>query len=90
MGKRLGRTSQVSIEKMDESEPLMKHRENELSVRTHTVYFDRGISIAATCLLAIRQALLRRHEVYTGLSMEQGRSCFDVKGKVQVGRHLQG
>lgn len=32
--KRLGETSQIGIEKMNENEPLMKCRENEQSVKT--------------------------------------------------------
>jgi hypothetical protein len=33
-------------------------------------------------------ALLRRHEFYTGLLMEQGKSYTDAKGKAQAGQTL--
>ena len=44
-GKRLGRTSQVRIEKMNENEPLMKCRENAPPVKTYGGLYV-GISIA--------------------------------------------
>jgi hypothetical protein len=61
---------------MNESEPLMKCRENELPVKT-AVYLRRRRNVAGTCLLATWQASQRRHEFYSGLVMEQGKSCRD-------------
>lgn len=40
-GKRHGRTCQVGIEKMNENEPLMKCRENALSVKTIEGLYNR-------------------------------------------------
>jgi hypothetical protein len=39
------------------------------------------IIIAATCLLAIRQTQLRRHDSYLGFYMELRKSFLDVKRK---------
>ena len=36
--KRLGKTSQIRIEKMNENEPLLKSRENEHSVKTYRLW----------------------------------------------------
>ena len=41
-----------------------------------------------TCLLTMRQASYRRHEFYSGLFMEQGKSTKNVKGKTQVRQTL--
>jgi hypothetical protein len=68
---------------MNESEPSMRCRENEHSVRT-TVLLLRRRNVAETCLLATWQTSYRRHEFYSGLVMEQGKSCRDGKGKVQA------
>jgi hypothetical protein len=40
-----------------------------------------GISLAATCLLARRQPVYRRHEPDTGAGTEHGNLLFDDKGK---------
>ena len=50
------------------------------------IYYYRRISLADTCLLAIRLALLRGHEFYLGLFMEQGKSYKNAKGKAQAGQ----
>jgi len=39
---------------------------------------DAVISTAATCLLAVRQASFRRHELYPGLVTELGKLDIDV------------
>ena len=69
---------------MNESEPLMKCRENEHPVKT-AVCLLRRRSVADTCLLATWQASLRRHEFYSGLFMEQRKSYKNAKGKAQAG-----
>jgi len=70
---------------MNESEPLMKCRENEQSVKTTGLLVPEDLSVAGTCLLATWQTSLRGHESYSGLFMEQRKSCNDEKGKAQVG-----
>jgi hypothetical protein len=59
---------------MNETEPLMKCRENEHPVKT-TVSMSRRIIVAVTCLPATWKASLRRHDFYSGLIMELGKSC---------------
>ena len=41
----------------------------------------RGKNVAETCLLATWQASFRRHEFYSGLVMEQGKSCRDEEAQ---------
>ena len=41
------------------------------------------MSTAGTCLLAVRQASFRRHDLYPGLIMEPGNLSCNVKGNVQ-------
>ena len=72
---------------MNESEPLMKCRENEPSVKT-AGYLCRRRNIADTCLLAIWQTSYKRHDFYSGLFMEQRKSCKNEKGKAQAGETL--
>jgi hypothetical protein len=56
---------------MNESEPLMRCREVALhSVKSCRVCYSDKYS--GTCLLAMRQASFRRHELYPGLVTELG------------------
>ena len=41
------------------------------------------ISTAGTCLLAVRQASFRRHDLYSGLITEPGNLSCNVKGNAQ-------
>ena len=43
-----------------------------------------GISIAVTCLLAMWQSLLRRHDFYPGLFVEHRKPHVNAKGKHQA------
>ena len=74
---------------MNESEPLMKCRENVPTVKT-TGSLARRRNIAETCLPAIWQTSFRRHDFYSGLFTEQRKSCNDEdeKGKAQAGETL--
>ena len=64
---------------MNASEPVMKCRERGTHCQNLDDFAYSGISIAETCLPAMRQSSLRRHELYTGYSMELERSFGDVK-----------
>jgi group II intron reverse transcriptase/maturase len=65
----------------------MRCRENDILSKPSGL-FCRGISAAETCLLAAWQASYRRHEVYSGLVMEQRKSYKNAKGKAQAGETL--
>ena len=64
---------------MNASEPLMKCRESGTHCQNLDDFAYSGISIDETCLRAIRQSSFRRHELYSGYSMELERSFDDVK-----------
>jgi hypothetical protein len=65
------RDYQVWIKELNESEPLMRSREVVPPVKSDGVC-DGVISLAATCLLAKRQASYKRQDLYVGLITELG------------------
>jgi hypothetical protein len=69
LGKVTPRVCQVWIKELNVSEPLMTGREGVQSVKSYEVH-DGVISLAATCLLAKRQASYRGQELYSGLVTE--------------------
>ena len=69
LGKVTPRVWQVWIKELKASEPLMTGREGVQSVKSYEVH-DGVISLAATCLLAKRQASYRGQELYSGLVTE--------------------
>lgn len=81
--KRHGKTCQVRIGELNASEPLMKCRENALSVKTCGGLRTRR-SVADICLLATWQTSQRRQESYLGIWREQRKSYESVKRKAQV------
>jgi hypothetical protein len=71
---------------MSESEPSDEASRKRTHCQNPKNLGVSGISIAVTCLLAIWQSSLRRHDFYLGLLLEHGKSDIDVKEKVQVRR----
>lgn len=68
---------------MSESEPSEEasRKQTLLSKSGHLAVLE--ISIAITCLLAMRQSLLRRHDFYLGLFVEHGKPHGDAKRKAK-------
>lgn len=68
---------------MSESEPFEEASRKRylLSKPRHSAVL--GISIAVTCLLAMWQSLLRRHEFYPGLFVERRKPHDNAKRKAK-------
>ncbi len=81
-GKGLARGDQVWIKEVNESEPLYEMSKNHCL--QHQNWGDDRLtrmSIAGTCLQAMRCSAYRRHDFYSGYHTEHGKLDTDGKGK---------
>ncbi len=63
---------------MNENEPTDEVSRCQNILSKAIVSMTVVISVAATCLLAVRQAIYRRHELYSGSQTERGKLNIDV------------
>lgn len=91
-GKGLPRAVKVSVKEMNESEPTEEVSRQRNLLSKATISTMVVISLAETCLLASRQAIQRRHDLYMGSQTERGKLNIDAgryseKEKAQVYKH---
>ncbi len=85
-GKEQPRSTQVRIEEMNASKPLMTYRNQICQRQNRRDKRLTGISTKETCLLFVCRSVSRWHELYSGLFMEQEKLNTDDKGNVQAGK----
>ncbi|WP_262248436.1 endo-1,4-beta-xylanase [Parapedobacter soli] len=88
-GKRHQRRCQVSVKKVNASEPLRRRRKDE-TMSEPMSSGTTGISMEGTCVLSMRHPAYRRHELNTGLCSEQENLSWRWQGKTPSGGHRKG
>lgn len=87
-GKRHHRRCQVSVKKVNASEPPMRLRKDELMsepMSSSTI----GKSMEGSCLLTMRHPEYRWHELNTGVCLEQENLSSRCKGKTSSSGHCK-
>ncbi len=80
---------QVSVMKVNASEPLKRRRKDYLMSEPMSSIII-GISMEGTCLLSMRHPAYRRHEHSTGFCSEQENLSSRWQGKTASGGHRKG
>jgi hypothetical protein len=68
----------VSVKKLNESEPLMTCRKDNLLAKPLDLRTD-GKTVTGNCLLVTGQPALRRQQLYIGFYMERGKLFVDAQ-----------
>jgi len=88
-GKRHHIRCQVSVKKVNASEPLKRRRKDYLMSEPMS-NSSIGIGMEGTCLLSMRHPTYRRHELNTGFSSEQENLSLRCEGKTSSSGHCKG